>query len=87
METKEFQFDVIINDLDLELEYLCYGWPVNIYFYSFSAGTDCRRQILTSTVGPRAERVDHKSTAHFWKGYWPCRYAGNLNKLYSIEET
>ena len=27
------------------------------YFYSLSAGIDFRRQILTSKVGPRTERV------------------------------
>ena len=40
-------------------EYLCHGSMVNIncIFNSFGAGTDFRRQILTSKNGLRAERV------------------------------
>ena len=34
----------------------------NILNYSFSAGIDFRRQILTSEDGPRAERVKVLST-------------------------
>ena len=59
-----FQFEIIKNVLVSSLIWI----PVLLvygnykYFNSFSSGTDFRRQILTSEVGPRAERV--KSVAY-----------------------
>ena len=41
-------------------KYLCSGSMTVIVLDSFSAVSDFRRQILTSKVGPRTERVNHK---------------------------
>ena len=56
-----FQFKIIINVLVISFRFIwipvlwVYGHYK--YFYSYSAGIDFRRQILTSKVDPRTERV------------------------------
>ena len=43
--------------LSAQFEYLCYGSTAILNIYFFSAAIDFRRQILTSDVDPRTERV------------------------------
>ena len=55
MGTKSFLFEIIINVLahSASYEYQCYGSTAMInIFNSFSAGIDCRRQILTPVECP-----------------------------------
>ena len=46
-------------------EYLCDGSTAIIIFYSYSAGIDFRRQILTTKVDPRAIRVKRRNLQMF----------------------
>ena len=54
--------------ISASFEYPCYGLRPMQIFYAFGAGIDFRyqnrRQILTSKVGPRSERVNQ--LGHFY---------------------
>ena len=56
-----------------EYMYLYSGSMAIIMFNSFSAGTDFRREILTSKIDLRAERVDPALVQHtfiYAYGWW-----------------
>ena len=79
METKGFQFEIIIYvlkklALSAFFEYLCYGLGHYKYGNSFSAGTVfILRQILTYKDIPRTERFKNKMAdgGHFEKNSRP----------------
>ena len=62
MEYKGFEFEIIVNVSVNSFRFiwipLLWYYGHYKYFYSYSAGIDFRRQILTFKVDPRAARVN-----------------------------
>ena len=62
--------------LSASVKCLCYGLQM---FYSFSAGIDFRGQILTSKVGPRAERLTLQGPRYLLSFLFTLSYYCTIN--------